>query len=165
MQTPIQSKPGGGRVKFKLFKSIIWAFSLFVIAYASPSRATVVYDTITGSTFNNGYWPVGPSGSGMFSSSNSAGAQFTATTGGYIDALKLSLYGSTSSVVYLFSDNGGKLGTSLGTLTLSESTSAGTFATGSYTSGVMLDQGKSYWILATGTPTKNYWAYMAHLRP
>lgn len=147
-------------MKLSRFKSIIWALSFLSVAYASPSHAVIVYDTITGSSFNNGYWPVGPSAPGPFSSSTSAGVQFTATVAGYIDSLTLSLHGGTSADVYLFSDDSGKLGSSLGTLAVTESPSAGTFATGSYSSGVMLEAGKNYWILATGTPARQFWAYM-----
>lgn len=92
-------------MKLSRFKSIIWALSFLSVAYASPSHAVIVYDTITGSSFNNGYWPVGPSAPGPFSSSTSAGVQFTATVAGYIDSLTLSLHGGTSADVYLFSDD------------------------------------------------------------
>jgi PEP-CTERM motif len=151
-------------VRFSRFKVVFFALSLLSATYATPSHAEVVYDTITGSHFDGGGWPVGSECCFFGGASNSAGAQFTATVTGYIDGLTLPLYGATSGTVMIFTDNGNKLGTSIETLTLNESTSANTFATGSYSSGVTLQQGQKYWVLAVsssvGTIPQQTWAFM-----
>lgn len=141
-------------------KSAIWALSILAATYATPSNAVTVYDTITDSYFTGGTRSVGIQPSAFFGDmSYSAGARFTTPVTGYIESLTLSLYGSSSGTVHIFSDNGGQLGVSLGTLAVSVSPSAGTFTTGSYSSGIVLEAGMSYWILATGASPLQTWAY------
>lgn len=143
---------------FSQCKSAIWALAILSSACATPGNAVTVHDSITGSYYTNGYRPVGNT-SGVFATSNSAGARFTTSVTGYIESLTLSLYGASSATVQIFSDNGGKLGVSLDTLTLDAKTGAGTFATGSYSSGVMLQEGMSYWVLATAPSPALRWEY------
>jgi len=128
------------------------AIVALAVAGATPAKAVVSYDTITGLNYDGGYWPVG-STHGVFGSSVSVGVQFTAVATGFIDSLKLSLYGANSGKVIIYSDSAGSLGSPLETLLLNESTAGGTFATGTYTNGVRLQQGLKYWVLAVADST------------
>jgi hypothetical protein len=152
-------------MKFKRFLSSGGAMVVFsaTLAGSAEAASVVSYDSLTGTLFAGGGSQVGQSYSIFGDYSHSAGMQFTATSTGYIDSLKLGLYGATSGRVTIYSDNGSnKLGTALQTLSLSESTTRNSFATGSYTSGVTLQQGVKYWILAVappGTPTQTWNLY------
>jgi hypothetical protein len=154
-------------MRFKRFLSGVAATVVFSATLAAPGKAVVSYDTITGHQFNNGYWNVGSSPSIFGGASYSGGVQFIAAANGYIDSLTLSLYGATSGTVILYSDNGSNmLGTALATLSLNESTTPNSFATGSYASGTMLQQGEKYWVLAvapTNAPLQR-WNYVNYLQ-
>jgi hypothetical protein len=145
-------------------KSAIWALALLSSACATPSNAVTVHDSITGTYYTGGYRTVGDT-FGFMPVSHSAGVRFTTSVTGYIESLTLSLYGAPSATVQVFSDNGGKLGVSLDTLALNANTGAGTFATGSYSSGVMLQAGTSYWILATEPSPVLRWEFRGFIDP
>lgn len=131
-----------------------------VSAGASSSQATTVYDTISGGSYSSGGWTIGTINFGNSTYSYTAAVQFTPTVTGYIDSLKLSLFGGSSGVVQIFSNAAGLLGSSLGSLALNESPTYGTFASGTYASGVTLNQGTSYWIVATSANPSQAWYYM-----
>ncbi|WP_293386136.1 PEPxxWA-CTERM sorting domain-containing protein [Phenylobacterium sp.] len=142
-------------MKFE-FLSGVGAMAVLSAALAGPANAVVSYDSLTGSTFTGGGFGVGAE-SNPFTGfdGEDAGVEFEATATGYIDSLKLALYGATSGQVIIYADNGkNQLGTQLETLSLSESTTTNSFATGSYTGGVQLQQGQKYWVLDVG-PTTN----------
>jgi hypothetical protein len=152
-------------MKFNRFLSSVGAMVLFSATLAGPANAASVvsFDSLTGTLFAGGGSIVGQTYSIFGDYSHSAGQQFTAAATGYIDSLKLGLYGATSGKVTIYSDNGSnKLGTALQTLSLSESTASNSFATGSYSSGITLQQGVKYWILAVAppyTPTQTWNLY------
>lgn len=154
-------------MRFKRFLSGVAATVVFSVTLAAPGKAVVSYDTITGHQFNNGYWNVGSSPSIFGGASYSGGVQFIAAANGYIDSLTLSLYGATSATVLIYTDNGSnRLGTALETLSLNASTTPNSFATGSYASGTMLQQGEKYWVLAvapTNAPLQR-WNYVNYLQ-
>lgn len=138
-------------MKFNRFLSSAGAAVLFSATLAGPVNAASVvsFDSLTGTLFAGGGSMVGNTYSIFGDYSHSAGQQFTAAATGYIDSLKLGLYGANAGLVTIYSDNGSnKLGTALQTLSLNESTASNSFATGSYASGVTLQQGVKYWILA-----------------
>jgi hypothetical protein len=149
-------------MKFQQFLSGVGAMVLFSVALAGPAKAASVvsYDSLTGSTFSGGGYGIGAE-SNPFTGfdAEDAGVQFVAAGTGYIDSLTLALYGATSGEVIIYADNGSsKLGTQLEILSLSESTTTNSLATGSYTSGVPLQQGQKYWVLAVGPTTTSFLA-------
>jgi PEP-CTERM motif len=151
----------GGEMKFKRFLSGVGAMVVFSAALAGPAKAVVSFDSLTGTVPANGGSEVGESFSIFGNFSHSAGQEFTAAATGYIDSLTLALYGGTSGTVTIYSDNGSNaLGSVIETLSLSESPNS--FAAGSYSSGVALQQGTKYWILAVAppnTPTQTWYLY------
>jgi hypothetical protein len=155
----------GGVMKFNRFLSSVGAMVLFSATLAGPANAASVvsFDSLTGTLFAGGGSIVGSTYSIFGNYSHSAGQQFTASATGYIDSLRLGLYGANSGVVTIYSDNGSnKLGAALQTLSLNESTASNSFATGSYLSGVTLQQGVKYWVLAVApasAPTQTWNLY------
>jgi hypothetical protein len=147
-------------MKFK-FLSSVGAMVAFSAALAGPAKAVVSFDSLTGTVPANGGALVGESFSIFGDFSHSAGQEFTASATGYIDSLTLALSGGASGTVTIYSDNGSNaLGTALETLSLSESPTS--LATGSYSSGVTLQQGTKYWALAVAppdTPTQSWALY------
>lgn len=136
-------------MKFKRFLFGVGAIVAFSATLAGPAQAVVSHDTLTGLPFDGGYRTVGTSRSIFGDYSHSVGVQFTAAATGYIDSLTLALYGANSGLVTIYSDNGSnQLGAALDTLSLSESTTPNSYATGFYSSGVTLQQGSKYWVLA-----------------
>lgn len=138
-------------MKFKQFLSGVGAIVVFSATLAGPANAASVlsHDTLTGLPFDGGSWQFGTSRSIFGSYSHSLGVQFTAAATGYIDSLTLAISGATSGIVTIYSDNGSnRLGTALETLSIVESTKPYSYATGAYTSGVTLQQGEKYWVLA-----------------
>lgn len=140
-------------MKFKQFLCGVGAIVAFSATLAGPAQAAisvVSHDVLTGLPFDGGVGRnVGTSRSIFGDYSHSVGVQFTAAATGYIDSLTLALYGATSGLVTIYSDNGSnRLGTALETLALSESTTPNSYATGFYANGVTLQQGAKYWVLA-----------------
>jgi len=139
-------------MKFKQFLSGMGAIVLVSATLAGPANAAVSvvsHDTLTGLPFDGGSRQFGTSRSIFGDYSHSLGVQFTAAATGYIDSLTLAVYGANSGIVTIYSDNGSNmLGTALETLSIVESTNPYTYATGSYASGVTLQQGEKYWVLA-----------------
>jgi hypothetical protein len=151
-----------------IYLSRIFAVVLLALGTLfTPAKATVVYDTISGATWSQGGYGDGSysynSGNGFVTVSSTSAEKFTSSVSGYIDSLKISLFstlaGTNPGTVQLFSDNGGVLGSSLATLAVTEP-GYGTAATGSYSSGVSLTKGTSYWIVATGASPEQVWEYM-----
>jgi WD40 repeat protein len=147
-------------MKFKRFLSGAAAIAALSATLAGPAKAgsVVSFDSLTGALFTGGGWSVGTESdffTGGFSAD--AGEEFTATATGYIDSLTLALYGATSGTVIIYTANADDtLGTALETLNLSESKTANSFATGSYSSGTELQKGQNYWVLAVGPTDGTY---------
>jgi hypothetical protein len=141
----------GDEMNFKQLLSGVGAIVALSATVAGPANAASVisYDSLTGSSFTGSGWDVGSISNFLGGESMSGGVQFVAAATGYIDSLNLSLYGATTGTIMIFTDNGSnKLGTPLETLSVNESPTVNSFATGSYTSGVTLEQGDKYWALA-----------------
>ncbi len=149
-------------MKFKQFLSGVGAIVVFSATLAGPANAVSVvsHDVLTGLPFDGGSWQFGTSRSIFGDYSHSLGVQFTAAATGYIDSLTLAISGATSGIVTIYSDNGNnRLGTALETLAITGSKTPFTYATGSYASGVTLQQGEKYWVLAvapTNVPTQRW---------
>jgi len=124
----------------------------------SAHASTVVVDSMTGHglsgyALSGGYLPV-------FDTSYLTAQRFTASAAGYIDTLTLSAYGQPSFTVDLYSDDGGRLGSALQTLSMNGSADYGSVASGSFAGGAALAAGSDYWIVLGNNHALVNWAYM-----
>jgi len=130
----------------------------------SAKADTVVYDTITGGSWEGGGDTVGPYPNGNTGATQQEidGIEFTDTTTGYISSLAASIStGGTSSnslTFGIYTSSAGQVGSLVEKLNV---TSVGSYsytpATGTYTSGTELQAGQSYWAVVLGSPVQAEW--------
>ena len=137
-------------ITFSNSKKTFLLTALGCLLNTAVEASVVTFDNITNNTISiNGYW------SGYFSQWNATstlGEQFTANSTGFIDSIELAASHLQNFSVGIYSDNSGAIGSLLENISLTGYTTANTFASGTYASGVNLISGNTYWVIMGQTP-------------
>jgi hypothetical protein len=149
-----------------------WFYGLAWLLLSAPGFAsTVAFDDITGSSFTSFGFGISPCCGSTPSNYYTTAIGFDSLATGSVSEITLSAYGITSGTdftVGVYSNNGGKVGTRLGTVTLTTTGSADTFSSGAAgASSIQLVQGTEYWIAPDQAPSSAgiSWGFMSSSAP